>query len=98
MTQVADESECPEDQIAALVRDLRSCLTRRYHGTWSGSGLTGPARGLHECVSGQVSPVTERCVSLRPGVTELVRVDLVKVGKMEVVALSGSQFTAETCA
>jgi hypothetical protein len=30
MTQVADEAECPEEQIAALVRDLRSYLTRRY--------------------------------------------------------------------
>jgi hypothetical protein len=29
MTQEAGEAECPQAQIAALVRDLRSCLTRR---------------------------------------------------------------------
>jgi hypothetical protein len=54
--------------------------------------------GLREYFSGPGRSCNRTlCLPPRRG-TELVRVDLVKAGKMDFAAWGGSQFTAEACA
>ena len=60
MTQEAGGAGCPQAQVAALARDLRSCLTRRYscaHAPTTNSETTG--HSLRSASAGNREPSQE---------------------------------------